>query len=90
MTTKHSPLVQTCSFVAASDVFKGLNALWTALVESDPPFSWGSNNRSLINSTNLTSYLDGQGFDDPVGDQLTVLIERLDALPTDIYIDLEN
>lgn len=87
---EHSPLVQTCRFVTASDVFKGLGLLWTTLVESDPPFSWGSNNRSLVSSVDLTMYLDGQGLDDPAGAQLTTLIERLDALPSDIYVDLEN
>jgi hypothetical protein len=33
--------IHTCRFVKASDLFKGLKALWDEFANSDPDFSWG-------------------------------------------------
>jgi len=86
----YTPVLQTCSFIAASDLFRGLDALWSFFAESDPPFSWGSNNRTLISSCDLVSYLDSCVLDEPAEALFDTLADRVNALSTDVYVDLEN
>jgi hypothetical protein len=81
---------QTCLFVHASDLFRGLNKLWDEFVDSAPPFSWGDNNRSLVDADSILNHLDGCSH---VTDSLvTELRKRVDLLPKGglTYIDLEN
>ena len=43
-----APIVEAAPFVPVSQIVRGLLSAWAALVESDPSFSWGDNNRTLI------------------------------------------
>ena len=79
----------TCEFVQASDVFKECHHAMEAFAESDPPCSWGENNRSLVTPEVIINALKEIDAED-VQDEVDTVLERLKALPTDLYIDLEN
>jgi hypothetical protein len=40
--------IHTCRFVKSSNLFKGLTKLWLPFTDSEPDFSWGDNNRTLV------------------------------------------
>ena len=79
--------VETCSFVLASDLFKGFPKLWDAMVESNSGFTWGGNNRSMVCASDIVNCL--QSVDDR---HLKAFCKRIDALIEggDTYVDLEN
>jgi hypothetical protein len=77
--------IEHCLFVCGSDVFKGQNEVWVALCESDPDCSFGNNNRSLVSRDFLLTALDGI---DAKG--VRSVRSRLERLPAEVYIDLEN
>jgi hypothetical protein len=89
---KHS-----CSFVLASDVFKGLPRAWNLLCDSSPNFSWGDNNRSLVDADTIRRHLDdldasASTLEPSAGAearQVKTAINRLRKLGQG-YVDLEN
>ena len=91
--------IQTCKFVDSSEVFEGeLSSVRDVLFENGS-FSWGDNNRSLVSKIRLLeamSLIDAEE-DDTFDDFLFCTEETLDrakrrveALPDDVYIDLES
>jgi hypothetical protein len=101
--------IQTARFVNVSDVFEGFPKLQKIFSEGDNyNFSWGDNNRSMIDPQTLIDALenaDGIGYEQEEGEEVdpdTVTPDtvtstewdkfcaRLNALPDDVYIDLEN
>jgi hypothetical protein len=77
--------IDKCLFVCGSDVFRGCRETWLAFSESDPDCSWGNNNRSLVSRDFLLTALDEV---DAKG--VEVVRERIERLPVEVYIDLEN
>jgi len=80
-----SQKTETCRFIAASHLFSEQSNAWITFAGSDPPFTWGDANRTLVSPDSLESYLESLGtsdFDD--------VLKRLAELPNDVYIDLEN
>ena len=89
---KWKPTIETCQFVPASQIKKGLDRAWQALIESQPPFTWGDNNRSLVSIDDLRRQME-QLSDDGAGamSQIKKFIARLDAISDSVpYVDLEN
>lgn len=82
-------IIYSCDFVVASELFYGLNALWEAFAASNPPFSWGDNNRTLVVAVDIYDHLEPM---DVLGEQLDMLKKRIDHLPEQgqTYVDLEN
>ena len=82
--------VQETKFVPASHLFKGLRKLWIALGESDPDFTWGSNNRSLVTAECILNHLDNRAVV-PTRQQ-DAFRKRCQQLPGGLqcYVDLEN
>ena len=77
--------IEHCVFVCGSELFRGHNEVWTAFIESDPDCTFGSNNRSLVCRDFLLTtldQLDAKGMDS--------VRKRLERLPAEVYIDLEN
>ncbi len=77
--------IEHCVFVCASELFKGHNEAWTAFIESDPDCSFGSNNRSLVSRDFLLT-----GIEELEAKGVRSIITRLERLPAEVYIDLEN
>jgi len=90
--------IQTCAFVAASEVFDECLLVWNLFCNSDPNCSWGDNNRTLITGDVIRGVL--ELLDLPESSekwteeqrQVEKVFTRLDLLFTlgDLYIDLEN
>ena len=81
------PKLETCKFVRASVVFEGLAEAWAALSQKDNlPFSWGDNNRSLVDADTIVTEL--EQVDNP-GVQVKKALARLRKLGQ-TYVDLEN
>jgi len=86
------PTIESCRFVPASQVANGLPKAWQALIESQPPFTWGDNNRNMVSIDDLRMQME-QLSDDGAGgmSQIKKFIARLDAIPDSVpYVDLEN
>jgi len=78
--------VQNCEFVCATDVFQGFPTdIWTEIVEGDPNFTWGSNNRSMVTIECIIDYLDNAGIEYPEGFR-----QRCEEVGLQMYVDLEN
>lgn len=85
--------VQTAQFVDMSDIFEGYPNVAQAFAAADNhPFTWGDNNRSLVSKERFKDTLDEACEDDDnvSDDDLTVVKDRIDSIPDDVYIDLEN
>jgi len=81
---------ETCQFVLGSSIFAGLNEAWNRMADSDPPFTWGNNNRSLVNALFIASHLDDlDDREDSETKQIKTAVRRLRSLG-DEYVDLEN
>ncbi|MGA2440207.1 MAG: hypothetical protein ABSH08_04575 [Tepidisphaeraceae bacterium] len=80
--------IHNCQFVNASDVFKGLGDLWEEFSKSDPNFSWGGNNRTLIDGKAILDHLDNSAIKNHRQEEK--LRRRIAKLPDDVYVDLEN
>ena len=81
--------IHTCQYVNASDLFKRLKALWDEFADSSPDFSWGDNNHTLVAPKAILDHIDGSaGFGHPR--QVEALRKRIQALPDDVYVDLES
>jgi hypothetical protein len=80
--------IHTCQYVEASDLFKGLGELCDEFTNSEPSFSWGGNNRTLIDGQSILNHLDNSVIEN--AGQLETLRRRVRKLPGDVYVDLEN
>lgn len=83
--------IQSCRFVDSSDLFKDCSGAWDAFSNSDPDCSWGDNNRTLVSRDFMLTALDNcDAEDESVAVHIAVVMKRLEELPVDVYIDLEN
>jgi len=82
--------IKTCRFVDASDLFDGCPDAWQMFMDSDPPFSWGDANRTMITAELIQDViLDFFTEDENIENQLDKVLNRL-QLTHGAYIDLEN
>lgn len=86
---KWKPVFASTKFVEASAVFGDLPKAWDALCESSPGFTWGDNNRSLVDAETIRNHLRDVDMPEGSGDQIETAISRLDSLGQE-YVDLEN
>ena len=87
----YSPKVETTEYVEASNLFFDLDALQAELCQIDNlPFTWGSNNRSLVCADDILDVFDNRNTENVK--QLRELRKRVKTLPEQgqTYIDLEN
>jgi len=76
----------TCEFVLATDLFRDFPAgVWEQLVESDPDFTWGSNNRSMVTVERVLDHMNWAGIEYP--NAFKSLCDKVGRL---MYVDLEN
>lgn len=88
--SKPNPKIETTQFIAASAVFKGLKGLWTEFAESDPPFSWGGSNRTLVTAEAILNHLDGCANATPrFVESLRTRLQKISP-NLQLYVDLEN
>ena len=81
--------INTCRYVHASDLFKRLGTLWEEFGGSEPDFSWGDNNHTLVDPKAIMDHIDGSArFEHPR--QVEALRRRVEKLSGDVYVDLEN
>ena len=83
-------IFQTARYVSSMDLFKGLNKLRDAFIRSDPDFSWGNNNHSLVDGEAILDHLADSGLTNASKAQVPVLRKRIRKLPEDVYVDLES
>jgi len=88
--SKTNPQIQTAQFIPASVAFKGLKRLWNEFVESNPPFSWGGSNRTLVTAEAIINHLDGCA--NATSRLVESLRSRLKKISPDLqlFVDLEN
>jgi hypothetical protein len=66
---------------------------WSAFAESDPKCSFGDNNRTLVTPNvilNCLHELRDTGDDEGIKEEIEIVISRLESLPVDMCVDLEN
>ena len=80
---------QTVKFISAWSLFQDCDQASDAFCNSDPDFSWGDNNYSLISKQRFLNALQDLA-DEEVNGQIEEVIERLKQLPDDIYLNLES
>lgn len=83
--------IKTCQYVEASEVFKGFGLAWDVFINSDPPCTWGDNNRSMVTTDVIIDALENSDMN--VGSesrQVEQVVKILESLPQDMYVDLEN
>jgi len=75
-----------CKFVLASDLFKGFApTIYEEMVEGEPDFSWGDNNRSMVTIKRLLEHMDSCNIEYP-----PEFIDRCNSVGLNTYVDLEN
>lgn len=80
--------IHTCQFVEASDLFKGLGELYDEFSNSEPDFSWGGNNRTLVGGEAILNHLENCEIENQR--QMKTLRRRVRKLPEGVYVDLEH
>lgn len=82
--------IQRFECVLASDLFRKRQAVWQALVESEPDFTWGNNNHTLVDLFSIINHL--EMTDSCSERQLDGLRKAGGKLPHGLntYVDLEN
>jgi hypothetical protein len=83
--------VHQVQYVLASDLFEGLPKLWDRFCQSEPAFSWGDNNRSLVTAESILDHCDNHP--ELCGSKpVESLRQRVHSLPEkgQTNVDLEN
>jgi hypothetical protein len=86
--------ITTLRFIEASAIFEpeitGLDCLW--LVETEPPFTWGDADRTLVTVERLLNHLEAR-YKEERNPDIVGAIKRLRKLykaSPALYVDLEN
>lgn len=85
--------IQTVKYVNASDLFLECPAAWNTFSCSDPNCSWGDNKFTLVSRDFVKNHLKEQiehGLAEEPVEQTETVIERLDAIADDVFINLEG
>jgi hypothetical protein len=85
--------VQTCKFVPVSSLVPDSWGLWFYdAITQDAPFSWGDNNRTMITAQRFYGHcwsrIRGEGYVNEGA--FKSWLKKIDRLPPDMLIDLEN
>lgn len=81
----------SCEFILSSDLFADFKEIAAGMAESDPDFTWGCNNRSLITITDLLNHIDNSDFDDYADEAMIEKFRNFcKEIGVDTYVDLEN
>jgi hypothetical protein len=78
--------IKTVNFVDATDVFDGCRTAWSLFLEAGPDCSFGNNNRTLVTADTIIDALH-ECDEHP---EVDTVLERLNELGEDFYVDLEN
>ena len=81
--------IETARFVPASKVFDGFDALKAGFDNGERDFSFGDNDRTLIEKSRYLTAVE-ESNEDADEDQIKSFRARVEAIPTGVYIDLEN
>ena len=85
----HAASIQTYRAINVTDLFQGLKVLLEEFSNSDPDFSWGDNDHTLVDPEAILDHLDGTGTAVNTR-QLEALRRRICKLPPNTYVDLEK
>ena len=88
MSNTTTPFIFNVSYVKASELFEDHADIWNDFVESDPDFSWGTNDHTLIDPHAIIDHFDNSNMADTP--ELQELIEIITNLPNGVFIDLEG
>jgi hypothetical protein len=77
--------IRLVGFYDASALFEGFSDLWQQFIESDPSFSWGSNNHSLITVRDVLNHMDNVGIEYD-----KAFVDKCGLIDEHFYVDLEN
>ena len=80
--------IYKCEFVRVTELFDGLSELFQEMIDSEPYFTWGENNHSLIRAKEIEDYF--SKIDLQEKEQFETLKNRISELNIDLYVDLEN
>ena len=86
------PKVQSCRFVASSELFKDLPVAWFVFEDNAKNFSWGDNTRSLVDPAFIFDALSDLEYEEEQEKvQVDKLIVRLQCCRSfGALVDLEN
>jgi hypothetical protein len=82
--------IKTCQYVEASEVFKGFGLAWDVFINGDPNCTWGDNNRSMVTPDVIIDALEESEYEGNEAKQVEQVVQILQSLPPDMYVDLEN
>jgi hypothetical protein len=90
--------IKTVEFVEASDIFRDCPQMWEVFLNSSPDCSWGDNNRSMVTKDVIIEALEKtvdresstQMDDEASPKEIEEVFLRLDSLPENMLIDMEN
>lgn len=84
--------INTCRFVTVNDLIPDSWDWFFEAVGEDAPFSWGDNNRSLVDVDTFYRHCElrilGEGYTADCA--VRAWLKKVAAIPPDVYIDLEN
>ena len=82
--------VYTCQYVKASELFMGLKDLLDSFAQSEPPYTWGDTDHTMIFPKELFEWLYGMDQTADEATQMEILRQRIWGLPMGVYVDLET
>ena len=87
-----TPKIESTEYIEAGGLFAGLTELFDALCASEPDFTWGGNNHSMVTGECILNHFDNSVLEDTPEKQLKTLRKPIKMLPQgeQAYIDLEN
>lgn len=82
----------TCKYIKSSDLFKDCELALIAFSDSSPDCSWGDNDKTMVVARLIQQSLESmKGYSDKqCDDEIEIVMERLDSIPSNMYIDLES
>lgn len=84
--------IETCRFVRLSQALDGLKKCEEVFMQHDHNTTWGDADRTLISRSRMNEMFDymRDGTDEQTDAEILAAKTRIDDLPEDTYIDLEN
>lgn len=83
------PAIQTCEYIALTDIISDdLGDCWELIAEN-APFTWGDNDRTLVTASRLHDHIADMLDECPKKKAVKRVLAVLDALG-ETYVDLES
>lgn len=82
--------IDRVKFVRISDLFDTYNSLLNSFCEQCDDFSWGDANMTLISNKRFKNAFESIEPDEDDTENYNEMLETIDNLPDDVYIDMEN